>query len=49
MRSLACSLADDVLSKAIFISPRPPIPTTNIRKGRDRQKIYRTSNTKTIY
>ena len=38
MRSLACSLADDVLSNAIFISSCPPIPPTNIRKGRGHKK-----------
>ena len=35
MRSLAGSLADDVLADAILSPPRPP---TNIRKGRGPRK-----------
>ena len=39
MRSLAGSLADDVLADTILIPPRPPIPPTNIGKVRGRQKV----------
>ena len=39
MRSLAGSLADGVLADAIFISPRLPIPPTNIRKVRASKKV----------
>ena len=39
MRSWAGSFADGVLADAILIPPRPPIPPTNIRKGRGRQKL----------
>ena len=49
MRSLADTLADGVLADAILILPHPPIPPTNIRKGRGRQKSTETSNKKTIY
>ena len=42
MRSLAGSLADGVLADAILISPRPPIPPTNIRKVRVREKSTET-------
>ena len=49
MRSLYCSLADGVLADAILISPRPPLPPTNIRKGRGRRKKTETSNRKNIY
>ena len=34
MRSLAGSLADGVLADTILITPRPPIPPTNIRMVR---------------
>ena len=40
MRSLTVSLADGVLADAILIPPHPPIPSTNIRKGRSRRKKY---------
>ena len=40
MRYLAGSLADGVLADAILIPPCPPIPPTNIRKGRGRRKKY---------
>ena len=40
MRSLACSSADGVLADAILISPRPPLPPINVRKGRGRRKKY---------
>ena len=39
MRSLAGSLADGVLADTILISPRPPIPSTNIRRVRGREKV----------
>ena len=34
MRSLVGTLADGVLADAILIPTHPPIPPTNIRKGR---------------
>ena len=40
MRSLACSLADGMLADTILIHPHPPIPPTNIRKGRGHRKKY---------
>ena len=41
MRSLAGSLADDVLDDAILIPPHPPILSTNIRKVRGPQKVQK--------
>ena len=46
MRSLAGSLADGVLAEAILIPPRPPIPPTNIRRGRGRRKSTETKKRK---
>ena len=46
MRSLAGSLADGVLAEAILIPPRPPIPLTNIRRGRGRRKSTETKKRK---
>ena len=40
MRSLAGLLADGMLADAILIPLRPPIPPTNITKGRCRRKMY---------
>ena len=40
MTSLAGSLADGVLADAILISPRLPIPPTNIRMARGPPKKY---------
>ena len=45
---LASSLADCVLTDAILISPRPPIPPTIIMKVRGLQKSTETSSRKTI-
>ena len=39
MRSLAGSLAYDVLADAILFLPRPPIPPTTIRKVKGPQKV----------
>ena len=38
MMSLAGSLVVGVLGDAILIFPRPPIPPSNIRKGRGPRK-----------
>ena len=40
MRYLAGSLVYGVLADTILISPQPPLPPTNIRKGRGRRKKY---------
>ena len=41
MRSLAGSLADDVLADAILIPPLPPIPPTNYKDGKGSSKKVR--------
>ena len=46
---LVGSLADCVLADAILIPLRPPIPPTNLKKVRVREKSTETSNRKTIY
>ena len=52
MRYLASSLVNGVLADVILISSRPPLPPTNIRKGRGRRKSMEsivTEKTFTLY
>ena len=49
MRSLACSLADDVVADVILIPPLPPILPPNIMKGRVIEKEQKLVTQKTIY